>query len=294
MTKEIATIARTKEIIDQYGFKFKKSLGQNFLIDLNVLNNIVDEGELDHRTGVIEIGPGIGALTEQLAKRAKKVVAFEIDQRLIPVLDDTLSAYENVEIINEDVLKANVEEVIATRFADCDRVVVVANLPYYVTTPIIMHLLMSQLPIDRIVIMMQKEVGDRISAVPGTKAYGSLTVAIQYYMEAHVAMIVPKTVFIPQPNVESAVIVLNRKEEKEAQVRDEEFFFKVVKGSFVQRRKTLLNNLQASLPDGKEKKSLIEQACVIASIDPKRRGETLTIKEFALLSNALFDDFVTK
>lgn len=293
MTKDIATLSRTKEIIEKYGFTFKKSLGQNFLVDLNTLNNIVAEGQLTERTGVIEVGPGIGALTEQIAKRAGKVVAFEIDQRLIPVLEDTLSPYPNVQVINEDVLKADLHEVIETEFQDCDEIVVVANLPYYVTTPIIMHFLESGIRLDRIVIMMQKEVGDRISAKPSTKAYGSLSVAVQYYMDAHTAMIVPKTVFVPQPNVESAVIVLERKEQQEIIVRDEPFFFAVVRGSFVQRRKTLFNNLQVSLEDGKAKKELILQACERANIDPKRRGETLTIEEFAKLSNELYDDFFT-
>ncbi len=293
MTKDIATLSRTKEIIEKYGFTFKKSLGQNFLVDLNTLNNIVSEGQLTEHTGVIEVGPGIGALTEQIAKRAGKVVAFEIDQRLIPVLEDTLSPYPNVRVINEDVLKADLHAVIETEFQDCDEIVVVANLPYYVTTPIIMHFLESGIRLDRIVIMMQKEVGDRISAKPSTKAYGSLSVAVQYYMDAHTAMIVPKTVFVPQPNVESAVIVLERKEQQEVIVRDESFFFAVVRGSFVQRRKTLLNNLQVSLEDGKSKKELIVQACERVNIDPKRRGETLTIEEFAQLSNELYDDFFT-
>ena len=291
MRKDIATLSRTKEIIETYQFKFKKSLGQNFLVDLNTLDNIVGEGELTEKTGVIEVGPGIGALTEQLAKRAGKVVAFEIDQRLLPVLEDTLSPYDNITVINEDVLKADLDQVVAEQFQACEELVIVANLPYYVTTPIIMHFLESSIHVDRIVIMMQKEVAERMIAKPGTKAYGSLSVAIQYYMDAEIAMIVPKTVFIPQPNVESAVLKLTPKKEKVGNVIDEAFFGKVVRGSFVQRRKTLFNNLQTSMPDGKAKEEEIRLACERAEIDPRRRGETLSIQEFARLSNELHSTF---
>ena len=181
MNKDIATPIRTKEILKKYGFSFKKSLGQNFLIDTNILNRIVDFAELTEESGAIEIGPGIGALTEQLAKRSKKVTAFEIDQRLLPILADTLSPYNNVKIIHEDILKADVGQVIDEEFADIQDLMVVANLPYYVTTPIILKLLSENLPIRGIVCMLQKEVADRIAAKPGTKEYGSLSIAIQYY-----------------------------------------------------------------------------------------------------------------
>ena len=211
MNKDIATPIRTKEILKKYGFSFKKSLGQNFLIDTNILNRIVDFAELTDNSGAIEIGPGIGALTEQLAKRSKKVTAFEIDQRLLPILADTLSPYDNVKIIHEDILKANVGQVIAEEFTDIQDLMVVANLPYYVTTPIILKLLSENLPIRGIVCMLQKEVADRIAAKPSTKEYGSLSIAIQYYTTAETVMIVPKTVFMPQPNVDSAVIRLNKK-----------------------------------------------------------------------------------
>ena len=291
MTKDIATFHRTKEIIDRYNFTFKKSLGQNFLIDLNILNNIVDVGEVTENTGVIEVGPGIGSLTEQIAKRAGKVVAFELDDRLLPILEETLAPYDNVTVIHQDILQANIEEVVATYFADCEEVVVIANLPYYVTTPIIMSFIEAEAPIDRIVMMMQKEVAERMTAEPSTKAYGSLSVAVQYEMEASIAMIVPPTVFIPKPNVDSAVLKLVRKSERPAEVLDRAFFFKVVRGSFVQRRKTLANNLQTSLPNGKEKKALIRECCKKASIDPSRRGESLSIEEFANLSNALYPHF---
>lgn len=291
MNKDIATPKRTQAILEKHGFSFKKSLGQNFLIDPNVLENIVSHAGLTEKVGVIEIGPGIGALTEPIARRAGKVVAYEIDGRLLPVLEDTLSPYDNVKVIHQDVLEADLEEMIQQEFSGYDEIVVVANLPYYVTTPIIMKFLLERIPITGMVIMMQKEVADRITANPSTKAYGSLSIAIQYYMDASVAMIVPKTVFIPQPNIESAVLKLTRKDKLPAEVKDEEFLFKVSKGSFVQRRKTILNNLQTSLPDGKAKKDLLIAGLEKAGIDPRRRGETLTIEEFANLSNALYDDF---
>lgn len=220
-----------------------------------------------------------------------KVVAFEIDGRLLPVLEDTLSPYNNVTIVHQDILEADLLQVMEDHFADYEDVIVVANLPYYVTTPIIMKFLLGKVPVAGMVVMMQKEVADRITAVPGTKAYGSLSIAIQYYMDAEVAMIVPKTVFMPQPNVESAVLRLTRKETAPAKVIDEDFMFVVSRGSFVQRRKTILNNLQSSLPSGKLKKELILKAFEKIGMDPGRRGETLTIEEFANLSNALYEDF---
>lgn len=291
MHKDIATPVRTKAILERHGFSFKKSLGQNFLIDTNILNRIVDHANMTEETGAIEIGPGIGALTEQLARRSKKVVAFEIDQRLLPILEETLSPYPNTKIIHQDVLKADVQAVIDDEFNDVSDIMVVANLPYYVTTPIIMKLLEENLPIRGIVVMLQKEVADRISASPGTKEYGSLSIAIQYYTEAETVMIVPKTVFVPQPNVDSAVIRLTRRKEPAVTVKDENFFFKITKASFSQRRKTLLNNLTSMLPDGKEKKSVILAALEEAEIDGTRRGETLSIEEFGRLSDALYPSF---
>ncbi|ARK24948.1 16S rRNA (adenine(1518)-N(6)/adenine(1519)-N(6))-dimethyltransferase [Sporosarcina sp. P37] len=291
MYKDIATPMRTKEILQKHGFSFKKSLGQNFLVDSNVLHNIVSCAAITKDTGVIEVGPGIGALTEHLARQAGKVVAFEIDGRLLPVLEDTMSPYPNVTVLHQDVLKADLHGVIEEQFADYEDVVVVANLPYYITTPIIMKFLMERARVKQLVIMMQKEVADRITASPGTKAYGSLSIAVQYYMDAEVSMIVPKTVFIPQPNVESAVLSLTRREEAYAAVADEDFLFTVTQGSFLHRRKTLWNNLQASLAEGKEKKDLIQQAFNQAGIDPSRRGETLSIPEFIELANALYPHF---
>src|SRR3954462_6629269 len=274
MNKDIATPVRTKEILNKYGFSFKKSLGQNFLIDTNILKKIVEFAHITDDSGAIEIGPGIGALTEQLARTSKKVVAFEIDQRLLPILKDTLSPYPHVSIIHKDVLEAEVGEVIKEEFQGINDIMVVANLPYYVTTPIIMKLLEDQLPIRGIVCMLQKEVADRISAKPGTKEYGSLSIAIQYYTEAETVMIVPKTVFVPQPNVDSAVIRLTKREKPLVPVISEDFFFKVTRSSFAQRRKTILNNLTSQLPNGKEKKELILSALSEAEIEPARRGES--------------------
>jgi len=291
MHRDVATPGRTKEILQKYGFSFKKSLGQNFLIDTNILRNIVDNAGLTAESAAIEVGPGIGALTEQLAKRCKKVVAFEIDQRLLPILEETLDPYDNIKIIHQDVLKANVQEVMEQEFSGLDDVMVVANLPYYVTTPIIMKLLEERLPIRGIVVMLQKEVADRISAKPGTKDYGSLSIAIQYYTEAETVMIVPKTVFIPQPNVDSAVIRLTKRKEPLFPVISEDFFFTVTRGSFAQRRKTILNNLMSQLPEGKLKKDKILSALQEAEIEPGRRGESLSIEEFARLSDALYPFF---
>lgn len=287
MHKDIATPIRTRDILEKYGFSFKKSLGQNFLIDTNVLKRIVDHAELTEDSAAIEIGPGIGALTEQLARRSKKVVAFEIDQRLLPILEETLAPYPNTTVIHEDVLKADVKGVIEKELSEIADLMVVANLPYYVTTPIIMKLLEEKLPIRGIVCMLQKEVADRIAAKPGTKDYGSLSIAIQYYTEAETVMIVPKTVFVPQPNVDSAVIRLTKRKEPAVSVIDESFFFQLIRISFAQRRKTLLNNLTNGLPEGKQKKEEILSALKQAEIDPGRRGETLSIEEFARLSDHL-------
>ncbi|CAM5213395.1 Ribosomal RNA small subunit methyltransferase A OS=Ureibacillus acetophenoni OX=614649 GN=rsmA PE=3 SV=1 [Ureibacillus acetophenoni] len=291
MNKDIATPIRTKEILTKYGFSFKKSLGQNFIIDPNILRNIVHHAGLTEESGAIEVGPGIGALTEHLARAAKKVVAFEIDQRLLPVLEDTLSPYDNVKIIHSDILKADVKTVLQEEMSHLKDIMVVANLPYYVTTPILLKLLTENLPIRGLVVMMQKEVADRISAKPSTKEYGSLSIAIQYYGTAEIAMIVPKTVFMPQPNVDSAVIRIIKHDQPPVQVIDEDFFFEVTRISFAQRRKTLLNNLQSGLKSGKEKKQQILTALESCGIEPSRRGETLSIEEFGKLADSLYPYF---
>lgn len=294
MHKDIATPVRTKEILEKYGFSFKKSLGQNFLIDPNILRNIVSHANLTENSGAIEVGPGIGALTEHLAREAKKVVSFEIDQRLLPVLEDTLSPYDNVKIVHSDILKADVAQVIEEEMPGIEDIMVVANLPYYVTTPILMKLLNDRLPIRGFVVMMQKEVADRITAKPGTKAYGSLSIAIQYYVTAEIAMVVPKTVFMPQPNVDSAVIRLIKHENPPVKVIDEDFLFEVSRASFAQRRKTILNNLQNGLINGKQNKELILKALEEAGIEPSRRGETLSIQEFGELADCLYPHFCVR
>ncbi|SFH79565.1 16S rRNA (adenine(1518)-N(6)/adenine(1519)-N(6))-dimethyltransferase RsmA [Pisciglobus halotolerans] len=288
--KDIATPSRTKEILKKHGFSLKKSLGQNFIVEPNILANIVDAAALDKETNVIEVGPGIGALTEVLARASKKVVAFEIDDRLIPVLADTLSPYENVEIVHQDILQANLAKTLEASGVDVDeRLMVVANLPYYITTPILLHLLEAPLLIDGLVVMMQKEVAERITAAPGSKAYGSLSIAVQYRMQAEVAFIVPKTVFVPQPNVDSAIIKLTRREKPAVSVKNEAFFFEVVRSAFVQRRKTLWNNLLIHFGKDDQTRERLTAALAEANIDPKRRGETLSLEEFARLADCLND-----
>lgn len=287
--KYIATPSKTKEILNKYKFSFKKSLGQNFLVDVNVLENIINHANIDKSAGAIEIGPGIGALTEQLAIHADKVVAFEIDQRLLPILEDTLGAYSNVEVIHQDILKADVTEVIKNHFKDNQAIHVVANLPYYITTPILMKLLHDRLPVDSITVMIQKEVAERMAARPNSKSYGSLTIAIQYYTYAKVVMTVPKTVFNPQPNVDSSILQLELRTEPAVQVDDEEFFFGVVKASFAQRRKTLRNNLTNYFAD-KFDKAEVDVILQGIGIDGTRRGESLDIEEFAKLANAFYQE----
>lgn len=285
--RDIATPTRTKEILLKHGFSFKKSLGQNFLTEPNILRKIIETGQIDQQTNVIEVGPGIGALTEQIARHAKQVVAFEIDDRLIPVLADTLSPYPNVTVIHQDILKTDLAEAVNTQFNEQLPLKVVANLPYYITTPIMMHFLESDVVVDEMIVMMQKEVADRISAKPGTKAYGSLSIAVQYYMEASLAFIVPKTVFVPQPNVDSAILKLTRRATPAVSVTDEKAFFRLTKAAFQQRRKTLWNNLQHAYGKDEEAKSWLTASLTEAGIDPKRRGETLSLGEFAALSNAM-------
>lgn len=286
--EDISTPRRTKEIIARHGFSFKKSLGQNFLIDQNILGKIVEGAGLDKEKGALEIGPGIGALTEKLAQMAGAVTAVEIDQRLIPILKEVLEPYDNVKVHHGDVLKVDLHELFRQDFAEVGKVSVVANLPYYVTTPILMKLLEEKLPLENIVVMIQKEVAERMAAAPGSKDYGSLSIAVQYYSEPKLVCIVPHTVFIPQPNVESAVIRLAVREEPPVSVEDESFFFEVVQASFAQRRKTIANNLKSRFfaDEGRER---LEQLLEEAGLDPKRRGETLSIEEYARLSNVLYE-----
>lgn len=283
----IADYSVTRAVLERHGFTFKKSFGQNFLTDTNILQKIVDTAEIDKGVNVIEIGPGIGALTEFLAENAAEVVAFEIDDRLIPILADTLCDFDNVKVINEDILKSDLQTRIK-EFANPDLPIkVVANLPYYITTPILMHLIESKIPFQEFVVMMQKEVADRISAEPNTKAYGSLSIAVQYYMTAKVAFIVPRTVFVPAPNVDSAILKMIRREQPLVEVEDEDFFFRVSKMAFVHRRKTLWNNMTSHFGKTEEIKAKLEKALEIADIKPNIRGEALSIADFAKLADAL-------
>lgn len=285
--RDIATPSRTAEIVKKYGLSMKKSLGQNFLIEPNILTKIIDVSDLDKETNVIEVGPGIGALTERLARVSNQVLAFEIDQRLLPVLADTLGKYDNIKVVHRDILDTKLPEDVE-EYVDLSKPLsVVANLPYYITTPIIMHFLESGLPIDTFVMMMQKEVAQRMTAKPNSKAYGSLTIAIQYYMHAEIAFIVPKTVFSPQPNVDSAILKLKRRQEPLVKVVNEELFFKLVKLSFTQRRKTLWNNLIQEFGKSQEQKLQLEKALQTAGIEPSVRAEALSIEDFARLSDAL-------
>ena len=283
----IADYSVTRAVLERHGFTFKKSFGQNFLTDTNILQKIVDTAEIDENVNVIEIGPGIGALTEFLAENAAEVMAFEIDERLIPILADTLRDFENVKIINEDILKSDLQARIK-EFSNPELPIkVVANLPYYITTPILMHLIESRIPFSEFVVMMQREVADRISAQPNSKSYGSLSIAVQYYMTAKVAFIVPRTVFVPAPNVDSAILKMVRREQPAVEVQDEKFFFKVTKASFVHRRKTLWNNLTSYFGKSEEVKAKLENALAKANLVANVRGEALDLVAFARLSDAL-------
>ena len=283
----IADYSVTKAVLERHGFTFKKSFGQNFLTDTNILQKIVDTAEIDDQVNVIEIGPGIGALTEFLAERAAQVMAFEIDHRLVPILADTLRDFDNVTVVNEDILKVDLAQHIQN-FKNPDLPIkVVANLPYYITTPILMHLIESGIPFSEFVVMMQREVADRISAKPNTKAYGSLSIAVQYYMTAKVAFIVPRTVFVPAPNVDSAILKMVRRPEPAVAVEDEKFFFKVSKASFIHRRKTLWNNLTGYFGKTDEIKDKLTKALDQAGLSPSVRGEALGLEEFASLADAL-------
>ncbi|MET3644787.1 16S rRNA (adenine(1518)-N(6)/adenine(1519)-N(6))-dimethyltransferase RsmA [Streptococcus gallinaceus] len=283
----IADYSVTRAVLERHGFTFKKSFGQNFLTDTNILQKIVDTAAIDKSVNVIEIGPGIGALTEFLAENAAEVMAFEIDDRLIPILADTLRDFDNVKVINEDILKSDLQSRIK-EFANPDLPIkVVANLPYYITTPILMHLIESKIPFQEFVVMMQKEVADRISAEPDTKAYGSLSIAVQYYMTAKVAFIVPRTVFVPAPNVDSAILKMVRREAPLVRVQDEDFLFDVAKASFVHRRKTLWNNLTNRFGKSDQVKAQLEVALEKAGLTPSVRGEALSIEDFGALADAL-------
>lgn len=271
-----------KYIMEKYGFRFSKSLGQNFLIDEQIIERICDGAEIGPDDDILEIGPGIGVMTQAMAERARKVVAIEIDRALIPVLQETLAECDNVEVVHADVMAVDLKALIAEKF-EGRRPKVVANLPYYITTPIIMMLLEENIPVSDIIVMIQKEVAERISAKPSTKAYGALSVATQYYSEPKIIAKVPRTVFMPQPNVDSIVIRMTIRKEPPVVLENTSLFFKVIKAAFGQRRKTLHNALNAGgFGQSKDQTADFLRAC---DIEPSRRGETLTIEEFAKLAN---------
>lgn len=285
--EDIANPERTRKILKRYGFKFKKSLGQNFLTNIAILKQIVEAGDITKDDDVIEIGPGIGSLTEQIARKAHQVLSFEIDERLMPVLKDTLNHYHNVTILNQDILEADLKTIIAEQFDGKHNLKIVANLPYYITTPIMLHLLEAGLPIDRMVLMMQKEVAERINAEPGSKAYGSLSIAVQLHSEVNLAFIVPKTAFMPQPNVDSAIVELVGRKARLVTVANQTLFDQLVRGAFAQRRKTLWNNLQNQFGKQDEVKAALTTALEAVEIAPSARAEQLSIQQFAQLSDAL-------
>ena len=280
----LGTPSATKEIINKYSFAFQKKFGQNFLIDSNVLESIIRGAEITKDDFVLEIGPGIGTMTQYLCEAARQVVAVEFDKMLIPFLEDTLSEYDNVEVINQDVLKVDIKS-LAEEKNNGKPIKVVANLPYYITTPIIMGLFESGVPIDSITIMVQKEVADRMQTGPGSKDYGALSLAVQFYATAKVILNVSATCFMPRPNVDSAVIKLTRHKEPTVNVADEKLMFKIIRASFNQRRKTLVNGLKNS-PELSFSKEQIVKAIEKIGKPETIRGEALTLEEFAELANA--------
>jgi len=275
----------TIEILNKYKFVFQKKFGQNFLIDTHVLEKIIRAAQIDKDDFVLEIGPGIGTLTQYLCENAREVVAVEIDQMLIPILEETLSSYNNVTIINEDILKLDLKDLIEERNAGRP-IKVVANLPYYITTPIIMDLFEKHIPLINVTVMVQKEVADRIQAAPGSKDYGALSLAVQYYAEPYIAAYVPPNCFMPRPNVGSAVIRMTLHKEALVKLEDERLMFKLIRASFNQRRKTLVNSLNNSYELGFSKEQ-IQKALASLNISENVRGEALGLEEFAALANKL-------
>ena len=275
---------RTIEVLQKYNFAFQKRFGQNFLIDTHVLEKIIASAEITKEDFVLEIGPGIGTMTQYLAEAAREVAAVEIDKTLIPILQDTLKEWNNVTVINNDILKVNIRQ-LALEKNQGRPIKVVANLPYYITTPIIMGLFENQVPIESITIMVQKEVADRMQVGPGTKDYGALSLAVQYYARPEIVANVPPNCFMPRPKVGSAVIRLERYEQPPVQVKDEKLMFRLIRASFNQRRKTLVNGLKNS-PELHFSKEEIEQALVNCGLPLTVRGEALTLEQFAQLANA--------
>jgi len=288
MNKKLYAPSTVKSIKDSHDFKFSKSLGQNFLVDKNIVDHIVDGAGIGPDDLAIEIGPGMGVITSEAAQRAAKVVAVEIDKSLIPILKETLAEHDNVDVINQDILKTDVNEIIE-KYGEgrtAKNIKIIGNLPYYITTPIIMKILEDGVPASSITIMMQKEVAERINAKPGTKDYGALSVAVQYYCDTQIVANVPKEAFMPQPKVGSTVLRLDIREDRLVELKDKDVFFQVVKAGFGQRRKTLSNSLMRVSGITKE---IVKDALEAAGIEPGRRAETLDLYEFAKLSNEVFD-----
>lgn len=285
MENKLGNPKQTIEIIQKYKFAFQKKFGQNFLIDPHVLDKIITAAQIREDDCVLEIGPGIGTMTQYLAEHAAKVVAVEIDTNLIPILAETLKEYPNVTVINQDILKLDMNRLVE-EYNGGKPIKVVANLPYYITTPIIIGLFESNVPIDNITVMVQKEVADRMQVGPGSKDYGALSLAVQYYAEPYIVANVPPNCFIPRPNVGSAVIRLTRYQEPPVQVDSPEMMFRLVRASFNQRRKTLQNGLNNS-PEVPYTREQIAQAIETLGLSPSVRGEALTLEQFAALSNVL-------
>ena len=277
--------SNTIEVLQKYHFNFQKKFGQNFLIDTHVLEKIMNAAQISKDDCVVEVGPGIGTMPQYLAERAGHVVAVEIDKALIPILSDTLSAYDNVEVINEDILKVDLNRLVQEKNGGRP-IKVVANLPYYITTPIIMGLFESHVPLQSITIMVQKEVADRMQVGPGSKDYGALSLAVQYYAEPYIVANVPPNCFIPRPNVGSAVIRLTRHAKPPVEVKDKDLMFRLIRASFNQRRKTLQNGL-SNAQDLSFSKEEIAAAIESLGLSPSVRGETLTLAQFAALSDVL-------
>ena len=287
---DLSSPGTVKSIREKYGLQLSKSLGQNFITDRNILEKIIEGAGVEDGDMVIEIGPGIGVLTAELAERASFVTAVEIDGRLIPILEETLSEYDNIRIVNQDILKTDLGRIIEEsrqegRFTG--KVHIIGNLPYYITTPIIMKLLEEQIPADSITVMMQKEVADRIRSAPGSKTYGAISVAVQYYCRVTKVTDVPKESFVPRPKVESTVLNLEPLDAKAIELKDEKVFMRCIKAGFAQRRKTLLNSLASA---GGMDKDKVKRILAAAGIDPGRRAETLTVEEFGRIANETADE----
>ena len=283
MNEKLSDPKKTIEVIQKYQFAFQKRFGQNFLIDAHVLEKIVSAAGITKDDCVLEIGPGIGTMTQYLAESAGQVIAVEIDTNLLPILADTLKDYSNVKVINQDILKVDINELVK-EYNNGRPIKVVANLPYYITTPIIMGLFESNVPIDNITVMVQKEVADRMQVGPGSKDYGALSLAVQYYASPYIVANVPPNCFIPRPNVGSAVIRLTRYQEPPVQVKDPKLMFKLIRASFNQRRKTLQNGLNNS-PEISFSKEEITKAIESLGVSPSVRGEALSLEQYAQLAN---------